>query len=539
MEKNINELVLKSTSKFETENNDHYPEFAKSIQDQFDAVVKENTKLFTTNVDGLFDIFLNNIPESSRQHYICRACRKFVDDYGGLVVINSDGSIEPVMWKEEVPELFNKSVQEIRIAIKKSKVTGVFISNYRTLGQPNTGIWNHMSVQINNNILTSRLQTPYQYMAEKTEDFKMLIDSLELYDIQTIKTAVLLLKTDSLYRSEKCLGIAEWFMKLYLSISDVKNINKKINIIWKAVSEAPIGFCHIRSSMIGTLLDDIKSGLSEKEIGRRFKEKMNPTQYQRPQVGPNVGNILQAEKIIKELGLERSLHRRFAKLEELNLIWKPKKEEELKDKSGVFSHLLPKKDTIGKYTVMNSITITWDKFYRIILPDAINIEFANTALTKVSYGAIVTAKYDDAPPIIRWDKLEQRNPFSYYMYYKGSSSAEWNLTDDYIQVTGICYDPAAWYSDTASKNIFFILKGAKDLKYKQGCGNALFPETLIPELREIRSTIEKFSQNEVFDNIDESSACGIILQNSFLIPIYKFRVTTDLGTAIYVIDRID
>lgn len=53
--------------------------------------------------------------------------------------------------------------------------------------------------------------------------------------------------------------------------------------------------------MIGTLLDDIASGMSFDSVSRRFAEKMHPLQYQRPQAAPSAGNIAQAEKIVEKL----------------------------------------------------------------------------------------------------------------------------------------------------------------------------------------------------------------------------------------------
>ena len=85
--------------------------------------------------------------------------------------------------------------------------------------------------------------------------------------------------------------------------------------------------------------------------------------------------------------------------------------------------------------------------------------------------------------------------------------------------------------------MFFILKGAKDTGYRTS-GNALFPETLKAELREIRSTIEAYSRKAVLGGYDEASACGIRLQGNSKWNA-RFRVTTDVGTTVYVLDRWD
>jgi hypothetical protein len=70
--------------------------------------------------------------------------------------------------------------------------------------------------------------------------------------------------------------------------------------------------------MIGTLLEDIHVGLPFDDFKAKFAAKMHPLQYQRPQAAPKVGAIAQAEKLVEQLGIVRSLKRRFARLDDLD-----------------------------------------------------------------------------------------------------------------------------------------------------------------------------------------------------------------------------
>lgn len=110
---------------------DGYERFLSSIQDRFNTVVHDSEGgLFTTTADGLFDLFLENIPSKFRQEYTCNACRKFVDGFGGLVTIGENGEILPVMWgSSDVPLFFLDAVKSIEKKIIASKVTGIFYSN--------------------------------------------------------------------------------------------------------------------------------------------------------------------------------------------------------------------------------------------------------------------------------------------------------------------------------------------------------------------------------------------------------------------------
>ncbi|WP_459478023.1 hypothetical protein [Clostridium saccharoperbutylacetonicum] len=290
--------------------------------------------------------------------------------------------------------------------------------------------------------------------------------------------------------------------------------------------------------MIGTLLDDIVSGLSFDSVSRRFAEKMHPLQYQRPQAAPKAGNVAEAEKLVEKLGIQKSFNRRFAKLEELNKIWTSKEKQELPKNKGIFSHLITKEKKVQSKMEIPAITMTWRKFSETVLPFAEDIEYL-VKEGKYNFSAILTAVHEDAPPIFQWDSEEKRNPFSWYVYVDGSDHSRWNLNIGYCKVTGICMQPSMWYDENSyhSKSVFFILEGAKDKRNKNS-GNSLFPEMLKSELRQIRSTIEAYSKTQDIEGYDEASACGIKLEYNGKWDAV-FRVTTNTGTATYKLDRWD
>lgn len=398
----------------ELRKNDDYEGLAIGIKENFKLITNSEKHLFTTDAEGLFDAFLENLPEEARQHYNCKTCRKFVDKFGGLVSISEKGEVRSAIWGN-VPEFFKQGIEAMKNIILKANVNGVFVSKDVTLGQPTAGGWNHMSVELPRNMVSqSVIMTPYQEMAMKAEEYRILTEGLKEYSIDIIKKAVELLQTDALYRSERCLGVAEWLYNLQIKLSKIKNNKIVKNCIWLAVATAPVGFCHVKSSMIGTLLDDIKSGLSFESVSSRFAAKMNPANYMRSQVAPSQGNIQQAEKIIKKLGIEESLRRRYATFDEIPYyIWKNNSViNEPKKSKGIFSNIISKEkvkkssDLDVKTTVM-----TWEKFKKTILPIAENIEVRVDNTDRLM--AMVTASDNESPNVLQWD-----NRFSWY-YHNG------------------------------------------------------------------------------------------------------------------------
>lgn len=405
---------------------DRYDEFEQTIVNRFNSLVSKDTPLFTVNVTGLWDMYLNNIIEEGRQHYNCNCCRHFIERYGNLVVINETGTLESVLWSTEVPPFFKKSIETIRNAISKSRINGIFKSDEQSLGTPRTGEWGHLHATLPNEMVNrSRVKTAGQLMAEKSQEYEMLNRAIQEYPLETITKSIELLKTDTLYRADKVMGIANWFKGVCEDRKNATDSRIKENITWMYVAIAPAGFCHVRNSVFGTLLDSIVAGESFETLSRKFKEKMDPNNFMRSQVAPSEGNLVQAEKLIEKLGLANALRRRyvtFGELQELpELLWENNNVDiiakEQTKKASVFGNIIAKGKTTTKVNNIDLPTsvMTWDKFVRTVLPTADNIEAKVDNADKLM--ALVTAADDTAENILLWD-----NKFSWY--YRGGIDSE-------------------------------------------------------------------------------------------------------------------
>ncbi len=67
----------------------------------------------------------------------------------------------------------------------------------------------------------------------------------------------------------------------------------------------------------------------------------------------------------------------------------------------------------------------------------------------------------------------------------------------------------------------------------------LFPSILKRELYEVRATIESYSKSTRLIGNEDADACGLLIQDSDKNLSVKLRVVTDVGTALYKIDRWD
>lgn len=519
-----------------------YEAFLGRIRDRFMSNV-DKAPVFTTNAEDLWDVYLGSFPEPMRQYHNCHACRRFVERFGGLVTIDEAGFALPAVWHPGDADADHmEAIVAMTKRLRRAVVNGIFLSSEPVWGQPHTpskkGEWIHLHlVPSKDRIFTRLTQNASQAMAEKLEDFKNVQRALEEFTAPMLAQALTLLNADALYRSEKVLGPAKWLADLHAAIATHKG--RRTNLVWRAVASAPPGFCHPRSSMVGTLLEDIAAGLPFEDVAAKFKAKMHPLQYQRPQAAPSAGNIAQAEKIIAELGAAGSLERRFARLDEVEAIWRPAKVEEPKG-GGVFSHLQPK-DAAGAIKPMDvpAKLITFEKFRATILSGAKTIEF--NVPHSGNFVAILTAANPDAPPILQWDSAERRNPFSWYVYNGGSPAAQWGLAQGWTRVTALTLQPSSWFGGNYphhGQGGVFLLDGAKDTCTNSG--NALFPECLKSELHSIRSTIEAYSKNATIAAGEGPYACGYVFSKGSSANAAWVRVTDASGARFeYRIDRWD
>jgi hypothetical protein len=492
--------------------NDNYRKWLEDLGAYFKQI---DGPIFQTVIlpDTLWETYLEGFADPVvRQFHNCSCCKQFIRRYGGLALISDKGGeIRPALWTPYVLTMTNDyypelvpSLTKLASMIRNSSIFGVFLSEEGLYGTPQTNQWAHMHVRPTpDRVYRNKVKTAFQAMAEKTEEYRTVSLFLSEYTRQQLEQAAHICDSDVLYRSEKVQGQALWLVNLKDAVEGTKNTQAKKNIIWKAVAEAPAGFCHPRASMINTLLEDLQQ-LSVEEAAAAFKRKMNPIVYQRPQAAPTAGNIKRGEELVEKLGIRKSLERRFLTYDEITAMWRPESRSvqrrvavQTDTPTPVFGDLIPKGSAPARHLKGLGTKMTWVKFRDTVLHKADRIQFV-VPTGRHSFGVLVTAVDAEAPPIIQWDFENNRNPVSWYVWHGGSAANEFSLrVDSLVDVTAVVTKPCYWTiregMEHQGEGVLFVLEGAKDTK---NSGNGLFPEILKNELREVRSTIEAYSRKQ-------------------------------------------
>jgi hypothetical protein len=462
------------------------------------------------------------------------------------VRIDDDGDLLPVMWNEtagDVPEFYRPAFMGMRDRVRRAKVTGVFKATHGVWGQPsNVGpggkTWRHMSVIAPVALIyDNRALTAGQAIAAARENFATVQNALSVFTAPLLDQALRVLESGHLDRAEKLLGPVRWLRALH----DRPKGRRGENLLWRAVATAPEGYCHPRASVVAPLLADIVAGTPFDVLQARHAAKVESMRYQRPQAAPTAGNIAAAEALVAKLGIDRSLERRFARLDELQTVWTPKDPAPppRSTSGGVFSHLAPKAAEFPASSVgLPQSVMTWVKFARDVLPRAERMQLLVPARSG-RFLAFTTAVHADAPPILKWDRDGARNPVAWYVHVPPSAAVTWNLSGGaWTEVEAVVPMPTMWGDRPMpfiSDGVVLILPGMKD--GRKGVSNALFPECLHAELHGVRATIEAYSKSASLGDSD-GSACGYDVRKGGEIEC-GLRVLAGGAWSVYKIDRWD
>jgi hypothetical protein len=516
----------------------------KNVEDDADDDVPDLT---------MFDEYLAHIHPAQRQVHDCAACRSFMKRYGSLVTINEQGKVRSAVWNAEGYDgPYEDVIRTLRSDVALRPIKGVFLTKQFVLGQPRTGgyygepEWTHLSLDVPKHlVLDDPINTERQVMAKKRESYKDMLRALGDYKLETVNRALALLESEKLYRAEKVIGPCRFLRDTIVEREKLQGKRAKANALWLRVALAPEGFAQPRSSMIGTLLDDLQDPkLDFKAVKARFADKMKPTNYATPKAAPKAGNIQRAETIIQKLNGAGALERRYALASEVQTIWTPQaRKAKAEATDGVFAHLQPKgTQNQGNLKPYGSPTVmTWARFRSKVLPDAVRIQAY--VPNRASFGAYTTAQYPEAERILQWDDMDNRNPFAWYVYPDGSFAHQWNLpADSWLDVLGISMQPTMWGGENKfthfGEGALIMLPGCKDGRHKSA-GNALFPQCLRSELHEVRATIEAYSRGAKLHGFDEPGhAAGLKFSKDNDLRGYLFRVQREDGEVLsYALDR--
>lgn len=153
-----------------------YRAFLARVQVRFLQRTEDGARpAFLVDAGDLWSVYLDSFSDAAdRQYHNCSACRKFIDRFGSLAVVEEGGSVRSALWDAtDAPEEYKKAVSQLAHAIRHGKIRSPFLSREAVLGVPEVGGWAHLSIALPEAMrYTGVVLNPGQAMAAKREDFK-------------------------------------------------------------------------------------------------------------------------------------------------------------------------------------------------------------------------------------------------------------------------------------------------------------------------------------------------------------------------------
>ena len=514
--------VIKADPRIRLPEDGDFAALRRQMQTCF-AAVPVSTPLFCVDTSSLFQRFVDSLPLSLRQHYTCRCCRQFIERFGGLVTVGKDnGVVASAVWNFVAAQPYTDAVEALRSTVATLPIIAAHVSSDTVYGTATSDGWDHFAVVPQRaRVHNSPIKSAAAVAAERREETEMLRRGLAEFDRDVIQRTLALLKSGGLVRAEKGEPMAQWLLDTHDRVTSVKRTQARDNLLWHIAATAPAGFTHVKSSVLGTLLADVAANTPVADIQRRWAEKLDPTQYMRAQVAPAAGNLKRAESVIQTMEAAGSLRRRYAVRADVAVtLWSSRRLDEAatpQPATSVFGHIAPKQRSTPPVVVQDlpEVKMTWDKFQRTLLRDALSVEY-HVPATTVQLAALVTATDVAAPPILQWDcpdGTSPRNPVSIYSTQAQPSS--WGLLPgSWVDVDFMTPMPYNWHGTASNhkEGVLLALRGCRDTGRTAGGG--FLPEFLRSEFREIRSSLDAYARSAVVEGRDTAEVCGLALMKT-------------------------
>jgi hypothetical protein len=442
-----------------------FGEFKELFQSHVQQMLEGQNFLFVADVDKdkLWETYLESFPPGTnevfreRREFDCSCCRQFIKNFGNVVVLKDNKHI--TIWDFQTGDYkFQPVIDALSNLVKSAPIKDVFLTKEKGIGTDSNKermengeviTWEHFRVDLPKRFVTSSNKSIGSLLGEYRDSKNVFQRSLEEISRDALESVLDLISQKSLYKGEEWRDVLNKFLSLQ---DEYKNLpqEQKNNFCWSKSTEVGGAISRLRNHSIGVLLQDITNGVELDDAVRRYEKIVAPTNYKRPKAIFTKKMVEQAQQKVKELGLEESLGRRHATLEDItvNNILFANKDAAKKMAGNVFEELQQEVSVNPKkFNKVEEVSI--DHFVENILPKATNIEVLLENKHESNLVSLIAPQNSNSPSLFKWG-----NGFSWA--YNG------NITDSMKErvkakggnVEGVLRFSIQWNDDGKNNNDF-------------------------------------------------------------------------------------
>lgn len=402
----------------------NFVNFRDAVWKQFLAMQDEQI-LFRTNVNKykMSEVYLENFPEGSNNFFRtttqhdCSTCKHFIRSVGNVVAIKDNKLVS--IWDVKVDDpAYQKVADALSAFVKAAPVFGKFLSwenkignqeNFENVPGKDSIKWEHFYAYIDH----SRFMAASYEIGEKVGAFNSGRDvfnrALNEIKIEAIDSVLDLINEDLLYRGLEHKALVLAFKKELELFNQVPEEEKTL-YVWRRTGDLHDSVLRFRNSVIGTLVVDMgDETITPDAAVASFESKVAPTNYKRSKSLVTKDMLVAAQKEIAELGLESTLSRRYAKLDDLEVkdVLFVDRDVEKKLNTNVFDDLIESaidKKTTAPKNLDKIANVTIDEFMRDILPNTKSLEIlVENRLIPNFMSLIAPTVKENSDRLFKWD----------------------------------------------------------------------------------------------------------------------------------------
>lgn len=393
--------------------------FSQAVHAQF--VAMQAGLLFTVNITGddLYTEYLSAFPKGTneifreRTEHDCSCCKNFIRNIGNVVGIDQKTGALITVWDriEGLPRPYDEVSAIMGSIVRSHIVDSLFQCDMPNYGAESTvelrdGVthrWNHFFSGPIAKQHYDKNQAGTRRGKFNTDRgvFKRALDEISP---DAVAAVLDLMADNNLYKGTEYQPAVAGFKALqdqYHASLKRKGLEFDNHTWLNANQHGAL----IRNTAIGTLLQDLSEGKPLEAAVKSYEDKVSGTNYKRPKALVTPAMVNAAMATIKELGVEPSLERRFAKASDVNVNDILFVDGSLRSqmKGGLGDLLMAHAKGPRMHAApANAEEVSIHTFISKILPQATGLELMVENRHQGNFVSLTAPAHADVEPIFKW-----------------------------------------------------------------------------------------------------------------------------------------
>jgi len=398
-----------------------FKEFKNLLQENFNQISKDASRLFEVNLDKdeMWNLYLDSYPEGTneiyreRREHDCSCCRHFVKNIGNAVIIK-DNEIKTIWDFETGSTTFQPVINALSEYVKSKAVSDVWISKFKKIGTDRNfeelengkvTEWQHFYLELPDKFVDKSGKSEGDIKGTYRDTRNVFKRSLDEITEESLLTVLELISQNSLYKGEEWKVVLIEFLIYKKEYDKLQTTKEKENYTWEQSVKVGGAIGRIKNHSIGTLLINISEGMDLDTAVRKYEAIVAPENYKRPKAIYTKKMLEDAKKTIEELGYMESLNRRYATLDDItvnNILFSNKDSAKRISGSDIFEEMSSEIATNPKkFSKVEEISI--DDFVKNVLPTTKEIEAFLDNKHSSNMVSLIAPENKDSKTMFKWN----------------------------------------------------------------------------------------------------------------------------------------